>query len=234
MITTILFDLDGTLLPMDTNLFAKIYFKSLAAKFVPYGYEPNEFIGVIGLGTKAMVKNDGTMTNEKAFWKAFYGAYPDATKHRHVFDEFYAEEFEKLKACCGYSPKADGIVKMLKTKGKRVILATNPLFPAVATDMRIKWAGLDKSDFEAVTTFENSCYCKPNLDYYKALLEQIGEEAQNCLMVGNDVGEDMIARELGMKVFLLDDCILNPKGLDISDIPHGGFDELEKFLLNID
>ena len=54
------------------------------------------------------------------------------------------------------------------------------------------------------------------------------------MKVGNDVGEDMIARELGMKVFLLDDCILSPKGLDISDIPCGGFDELEKFLLNID
>ena len=48
------------------------------------------------------------------------------------------------------------------------------------------------------------------------------------------MGEDMIAREPGMKVFLLDDCILNPKGLDISDIPHGRFNELEKFLLNID
>lgn len=234
MITTVFFDLDGTLLPMDTNLFAKQYFKSLAIKFTPYGYEPNEFIGVIGLGTKAMVKNDGTKTNEEAFWETFYGVYPNATEHRHVFDEFYAEEFGKLKACCGYSPKADEIVKMLKAKGKSVVLATNPLFPAVATDMRIKWAGLDKSDFEAVTTFENSSYCKPNLEYYKMLLDKIGEDAKNCLMVGNDVGEDMIARELGMKVFLLDDCILNPKGFDISDIPRGGFDELEKFLFNID
>lgn len=219
---------------MDNNAFAKAYFSSLAARFVPFGYDPKEFIGVIGLGTKAMVKNDGTKTNEEAFWEVFYSAFPDAKKHRSVFDEFYDEDFPKLKACCGYSPKADELVKMLKKRGKKVVLATNPLFPAVATDMRIKWAGLDKNDFEAVTTFENAGYCKPNLDYYKMLLDLIGESGENCLMVGNDVGEDMIAKELGMKVFLLDDCILNPNGLDISDIPHGGFDELERFLLEID
>ena len=39
-ITTILFDLDGTLLPMDQEAFTTGYFKLLAKKLAPYGYEP--------------------------------------------------------------------------------------------------------------------------------------------------------------------------------------------------
>ena len=58
----------------------------------------------------------------------------------------------------------------------------------------------------------------------------IGESAENCLMVGNDVVEDMIAESLGMKVFLLSDCIINKHNADISRYPHGGFDELKAFL----
>ena len=36
--------------------------------------------------------------------------------------------------------------------------------------------------------------------------------------------------ELGMKVFLLDDCIINKLGEDISVYPHGSFDELIKYV----
>ena len=51
-------------------------------------------------------------------------------------------------------------------------------------------------------------------------------------MVGNDVQEDMLpAREVGMEVFLLTDCLINKPGADIGQFPHGGFDALKEFLL---
>lgn len=37
-LTTVLFDLDGTLLPMDNESFTRGYFKLLAAKLISYGY----------------------------------------------------------------------------------------------------------------------------------------------------------------------------------------------------
>ena len=49
-------------------------------------------------------------------------------------------------------------------------------------------------------------------------------------MVGNDVQEDMVAATLGMKVFLLTDCLINKEGKDIQEYPHGGFEELRKYL----
>ena len=55
-ITTVLFDLDGTLLPMDNDVFTKVYFKLLVQKLAPYGYEQQELVDAIWSGTAAMVK----------------------------------------------------------------------------------------------------------------------------------------------------------------------------------
>ena len=43
-IKTILFDLDGTLLPMDQEAFVNAYTKLLAMYMVPYGYDPQLLI----------------------------------------------------------------------------------------------------------------------------------------------------------------------------------------------
>ena len=52
-------------------------------------------------------------------------------------------------------------------------------------------------------------------------------------MVGNDVGEDMIAGILGMKVFLLTDCLINQAGADISVYPNGSFPELLHYIRSL-
>ena len=123
-------------------------------------------------------------------------------------------------------------VKWIKNQGFRIALATNPLFPSIATETRICWTGLEPDEFEFFTTYENSNFCKPNLDYYREVLEKAGLNGEDCLMVGNDVGEDMVASELGMKVFLLTPCLINKHGADISVYPQGGFSELLEFVGN--
>lgn len=233
-ITTVLFDLDGTLLPMDQDVFVKEYFGRIAGKLAPQGYDPKRLVDTIWRGTGAMVKNDGSMSNEEAFWKVAVAVYGDQIViDKHFFDEFYEEEFDKIKVVCGYHPAAAQIVHSLKENGLRVALATNPIFPARATQWRIQWAGLAPGDFELYTTYENSRYCKPNLDYYRDILTELNVKAEECLMIGNDVGEDMVARELGMQVFLLTDCLINKSDADVNDYPHGGFRELRKFLEQI-
>ena len=228
---TVLFDLDGTLLPMDQDVFLKAYFGGLARKLAPLGYDPKELVDGVWAGTAAMVGNDGSRTNEEVFWDCFCGlTRPDARKEEPVFLEFYRVEFQQVRQACGFDPRAAETVRWLKERGCRVALATNPLFPAVATESRIRWAGLNREDFELVTTYENSRSCKPNPAYYREVLEALGEAPENCIMVGNDAREDMVARELGMQVFLLTDCLINKKNADLSVYPRGGFPELRKFL----
>ena len=231
MITTIFFDLDGTLLPMDQDLFTKTYFGLLAQKMAPLGYEPEKLIGAIWQGIGAMVRNDGRRTNEEAFWDVFQTRWDrDVLADRPAFEAFYRDDFGGAQSSCGFQPDAAALVRDLKQAGKRVILATNPIFPAIATRQRIAWAGLSPEDFEWVTTYENTGYCKPNPRYYQDILQCRGLKAEECLMVGNDTEEDMAAETLGMEVYLLTDCLIDRSGQGPERWPHGGFPELRRFL----
>ncbi|MGI6020236.1 MAG: HAD family hydrolase [Lachnospiraceae bacterium] len=223
----ILFDLDGTLLPMDMEQFVKAYFKLLAAKAAPLGYDPKQLYDAIWAGVGAVVQNDGSCINKDVFWRCFADIFGNRVySDQKMFDDFYANEFNMAKDSCGFNEDAAKTISLCKSLGKKVVLATNPIFPGIATENRARWAGIDAKDFELITTYENCNYCKPNLEYYRLILDRLGISGDRCAMVGNDVQEDMPAEALGMKVFLLTDCIINRDGTDISRYPNGGFPEL--------
>lgn len=67
----ILFDLDGTLLPMNQEKFVTFYLPLLAEKMKKYDISTNDLISAVWKGFYAMVANDGHQTNEDAFWEAF-------------------------------------------------------------------------------------------------------------------------------------------------------------------
>lgn len=229
---TVLFDLDGTLLPMDQDAFTKGYFALLVQKLAPHGYDPAALVDNIWAGTAVMVANDGTRTNEEAFWSKLVHIYGEKVRQDiPLFDAFYREEFQQAKAFCGQNPKAREVVTACKKAGYPVVLATNPIFPAVATESRIRWAGLEPEDFDWYTTYENIGYSKPNPAYYQHILTRLGAQAEDCLMVGNDVDEDMgAAQQAGLSVFLLTDCLINREGKDITPYPQGDFDALMGFV----
>ncbi len=230
-ITTVLFDLDGTLLPMDQDKFIRAYFKGLAQKAAPRGYEAEKLMETIWAGTAAMVKNTGTQTNEAVFWDLFAGVYGEAARADEAFfADFYRHEFQQVQAVCGFQPRAREVIALLQSKGKRLVLATNPIFPAIATESRIRWAGLRRSDFSYCTTYENAHFCKPNPAYYREILDALGLSPAECLMVGNDVQEDGVARQLGMQVFLVTDCLINRNSQDLAPYPHGDFGALVTYL----
>ena len=232
MLKAVLFDLDGTLLPMDQNTFMKDYFGRLIRRLIPLGYTPEGFLAAMKAGIAAMVRNDGGRTNEEAYWDAYIAiSGREILNHMDVFEKFYNEEFDDVASACGFHPKAAEVVHALQDKGIRVILATNPLFPKIATQKRIRWAGLEPEDFEFYTTFEDIGYCKPNPDYYKEVLRRANLDAADCLMVGNDVAEDMIAgAKVGLRGFLLTDCLINTPNADVNEYPHGSFDELGAYI----
>ena len=81
-----------------------------------------------------------------------------------------------------------------------------------------------------MTTYENSCFCKPNPAYYEEILSKLGLDAGDCVMVGNDVQEDGAAAKLGMRVFILTDCLIDRVEGESEKLPRGGFKKLEDFL----
>ena len=142
--------------------------------------------------------------------------------------------FQKVQHICGFNPEARKIIDLVKTKGLTAVLATNPIFPAIATESRLRWAGLSTDDFALYTTYENSTCCKPNPAYYKEILTKLNLQPEECVMVGNDVVEDTAALQAGIsQVFLLTDCLINKDGRDIASFPHGGFAELAEFIAHL-
>lgn len=231
-IKAVLFDLDATLLPMDQAAFLKGYFGLLTQKVVSEGFEAKRFMKALMAGTDAMIVNDGSKTNEAVFWDVFRSYYtPDAPPPSlDIFDVFYAEDFPKTRAFCGYDARSRQVVDAVKAKGLTAVLATNPVFPEIATMTRMGYVHLKPSDFALYTTYENCTYAKPNLEYYRAIADKLGLDPTECLMVGNDVADDMVARRLGMQVFLLTDHLINPQNEDISGYPGGDFDALLAFV----
>lgn len=230
-IRCILFDLDGTLLPMDQNVFLKAYFGGLAKKLAPHGFEPQQLFETIMKGTGAMICNDGSAKNEDRFWAVMRETYGDRIEEAvPYFEDFYAKDFDNVRRVCGYNPQAALTVRALKARGYTVALATQPAFPEMATHRRVCWAGLEAEEFALVTTFENSRFCKPNVGYYRDVANVLGVSPEECLMVGNDISDDMPAASIGMKVFLLTDCLIKKEGESVEDYPHGGFDELMTYV----
>lgn len=233
----ILFDLDGTLLPMNQDEFVTFYMPLLAKKYISEGisFDPKAFIASVWKGYGAMVNNDGSCTNREAFWQYMDELLPTDSENseRNALD-FYANEFNQAIAVTQPNSLSDKVVKKAKEKGICTYLATNPVFPKVATMNRIKWAGLDAEDFELITTYEDNCYCKPNVDYYRTILEQFHLRPEECLMVGNDVEEDLAIRKLGVKTFLVTDTKENKKDLPIESDYQGSMEELFAFVESLE
>lgn len=229
-IDTVLFDLDGSLLPMDQDAFVSLYMEALGKTFASEGFEPKKLTGSVWKGVGAMIKNDGSISNRERFWKEFSEAMgQDMGGKEPHFVRFYENQFGEAKAATGFLDLSAKVVRLLKKKGYTVVLATNPVFPSVATYRRIRWAGLTPEDFSLVTTYEEEYYCKPSLEYYRSILDRLKKEPGQCMMVGNDVDEDMCVVSLGMRGYLLTDCLINRQGKAFDGFLSGSFQEFYKY-----
>lgn len=201
-VRAILFDLDGTLLDNDMNLFLPRYFDLLSAH-VAHLLPREEFLSRLMRATRAMLGNDGSRTNEEAFAADFY---PLAGRPREeiepLFLEFYAVKFPTLRHYTRPVPEARRVVEMAFELGYAVAVTTNPLFPATAVQQRLAWAGVADLPYKLVTSYENSRATKPNLLYFEQALETLGCPPQASLVVG-DEDMDMVAGHLGCRTFLV-------------------------------
>ena len=230
----ILFDLDGTLLPMDEPTFVKYFYGALVGYLTPSGnYSPKEVGEILQGSLRYVIGNDGHCTNRQAFID-FYDQYQSRTGvcvNIEDIEAFYASVFdEQVRPSCGCDPEAAVIIDYIKRENVPMIVATNPFFPCVATHIRLGWAGLDPADFSEISTYENYHYCKPNIMYYYEVFARTGFDPAKCLMVGNNVAEDMIAKQLGCDVFLIVRNLINPTNQDVSQYPHGTFVDLLAYL----
>lgn len=203
----ILFDLDDTLLGNRMDTFLPSYFALLgdvAASFMP----KETFLAELMTCTQAMVQNsDPTRSNREVFWQLFEQRTGlDAAEVEAVFDRFYRHEFNQLEETTEKRPFAAKLVHYCQQAGLDVVIATNPLFPRVAIEARLKWAGLpvNNNNFALVTSYENMHAAKPQPAYYAEILQKINCAPDHALMVGDDWENDIEpAASLGIHTYWL-------------------------------
>lgn len=231
MLRAVLFDLDGTLLPMDPQVFLSHYMEALAARISRW-IAPREFVRHLMASTAVMVSSqDSSRTNEEVFWEDFLPRLGvEREEVRPVIDEFYRVDFPALRIYTAPTPLARRLVEVFYELGCELVIATNPIFPRKAIVERMRWAGVADFPYRLITSYEEMHFCKPNPDYYREILERIGREPEECLMIGNDVEEDLVAARLGLKTALVEDCLLNPRGEEPTADFRGSLEELVKLV----
>ena len=199
---------------MNYDAFERMYFGGLSRAISDL--PPEELVACIWAGTKAMVLNDGSKPNREAFAEVFSAKSGlDYYSREDEFRRFYETGFQNCVQACQPTALSAAIVHTLQRKGYLVAIATNPLFPEIATHSRLRWLGLEPTEFPLVTTFETSCSAKPNPAYYLEVCRRLGVKPEDCIMVGNDVTEDGVAAKVGMEVVLVKDCLINKKELPL-------------------
>ena len=233
MLQTILFDLDGTLVHFEFDDFLKAYLGAISSK-VAQLVDARVFVAQLLASTEEMVKSlDPTRTNQDVFADhLFSGLGRTEDELAPVLDAFYDEDFPRLRDALGVEPHplARPMLEGLINRGYEVVIATNPVFPANAIEERMRWGGLDGLPYRHVTSYETSHFCKPNTEYYAEILDVVGRSPHECMMVGNDTCEDLVAGDLGITTYLVEDYVLDRGPCGRIPDRRGRFEDLARFL----
>jgi FMN phosphatase YigB (HAD superfamily) len=202
---TLLLDLDDTLLDTNLEVFLPAYYSALAENLrdvVP----PEAMLGALRAGVKRMMlSSDPACTLQQVFEDDFYArlSMPVGPLRERLM-RFYVEVFPSLGAATRERSGARELLEWAASAGHRVALATDPVFPRLATMARIRWAGLDPSQFELISSFEDFHFTKTHPAYFAEILGRLGWPDQPVIMAGNDADRDVAsAQKLGLTTFLV-------------------------------
>jgi FMN phosphatase YigB (HAD superfamily) len=214
MLKAVLFDLDNTLIHFGERQFFQGYFPAVARVFADV--MPGDlFLERLLSSTGMVLNNNGQMLNVDCFMSAFCRGYePLRDELWQRFMRFYESEYDQFRSLASIPPGAREMLLQLREGSLKLVIASNPLWPSIAQNKRLGWAGLGDLQFDLITHIENMTYCKPNVEYYREVCSKIGERPEACLMVGNDTVNDMVAANIGMKTFLVTDA--DPSVLEVS------------------
>ncbi|MGL5441159.1 HAD family hydrolase [Mycobacteroides stephanolepidis] len=202
-VTTVLWDLDGTLVGIKQRRFRALMPLVAAWSFRDL-MPPSRFLRKLRDALPQVRANASSDTNYHMMIQILADSagvdFADADmRMRHLADV----EFPRLRRLFYPVPEAQGAVSQLAGQGIRQVVATNPLWPESTVTARLSWGGLDPAVFQHITSGETMRRSKPRVDFYRELLDVLGLPADECVLIGNDAVQDSPAADLGIPVFIL-------------------------------
>lgn len=233
-INTVLLDLDGTLLQVDLNVLIPTYINKLSSFFSDL-VDPKLLSSSLYATTRITVENqDPKRTNEEVFFEDFTRRINLSEQIiRPRLEQFYAEEFPRLQTLTSPHPYAKKLLDVALRKNLDIVIATNPVFPRVAIEERLRWAGLSEYPFKLITNIENMHFCKPNPQYYREITVHLSCSPASCMMAGNDVTEDLSAAQVGMLTYLVEDTMENAEHEVPKSTRRGLLQDLVQFISDL-
>jgi FMN phosphatase YigB (HAD superfamily) len=203
-VSTLLLDLDGTLLDIDMPAFLKVYFSLAGRRFVSPLELPRITPALAAAARKMAAYRAGTHTLDRVFLEAFSRAIKrPPIEVRGVFTAFHRAEFEQLRRLTTPRPAARPLLERAMALGYELAIATNPVFFLEAIQARIRWAGLEGIPFTLITCAEIMRCAKPHPEYFTQTLRLLGRRADECLMIGDSPAMDLPAGLLGIGTWLV-------------------------------
>jgi FMN phosphatase YigB (HAD superfamily) len=218
--STLLLDLDGTLLDVEMQSFLEAYFPLVAARFGGPGERHRISEAMIAAARSMMAETGGVRTLDLVFLESFAPAVRcTAEEAREILASFHRGEFERMRRLVRPVPGAGALVERALGLGCELVLATNPVFFLDAIRARVRWAGLDAapSPFALVTGAELMRWAKPHAGYFRQILQMTGRRPEQCLMAGDDPRMDMAARQAGIATWLVEQEGAPPEPAPLAD-----------------
>jgi len=203
LIQAILFDLEGTLINVDTAAFMRNYLGILAPRFA-HLLSPDKFSKQL-LKSMEVTRCDPKpgQTNMQTFYDDFSKATGQSVLTLHpIFEEFYESDYPALKCLVQAIPQGVKVVEYAIQQGFLTAVASNAILPLNAMKEHISWAGLTSEHFKIIPSLDIFHFFKPQLGFFKEVAEKLGVKPDNCLLVSGHP-QDLVCRELGMKTFFV-------------------------------
>ena len=167
----------------------------------------------------SLSRNKGEKTNLECFLEAFAdGLAVDASLLWERFMTFYRKAYDGVQVPVAVPEGLQDVLARLRQAGLKLVIASNPIFPIIAQQKRMRWGDIDPAWFDLFTHLENMRYVKPTADYFRQACELIDEQPAACLMVGNDPVNDMAAAKAGLKTYRTTDAeVIDYAALTLTD-----------------
>ena len=241
-ITTILFDIDQTLLLFDDQEFIKIYVKLIHEYFEKEQPDLSKFIDIFLTSTNKMTDRSNSELDNLSKFAVDFESRIGVSQAEIIkrFELFYHTEFTQVCQIMKAHPISQELLSFASDHFL-LVAATNPLFPSVANEIRLKQGGLDMISWTEVTSAEDYHYTKPYIEFFEELLTRINREPSECIMIGDDPINDMAAGKLGIKTFLVktgnnrafDNIIKTDPDYENEEFPYDYCGSLEDFYYSL-